>query len=285
LTQLNVTAFRDYQACPYRFYLRHVLRLEPIDDSPREMDGRAFGNVAHDVLKQFACSPECNSSNPHDVEEILQHELNQCVQRRYGDQALPAVRVQIEQLRIRLRAFAAIQAARAAEGWRIEFTELSPPPERPATLIVDGIPFQLRGRIDRIDVHAQSGARVIWDYKTSDTVKKPEETHQQQGEWIDLQLPLYRHLALAAGITGPVQLGYILLPKDTGRTAMICAEWDEKSLSAADHAACDIVRCLRREEFWPPARKPPPFSEIFAAICQDTVLGRSDDFEGQLAPK
>jgi hypothetical protein len=274
VTELSVTSLRDYKACPYRFYLRHVLHLESIDDDAQEMDGRVFGTLAHDVLRIFGAHPARDSSDVQEVAGVLDRALDESVRRLFGRQSQPAVRVQIEQLRIRFKELAAKQAAWCAAGWRIEFTELSPPKDQPAVLEVDGVPFYLRGRIDRIDFHAAKGERIIWDYKTSDSAQTPQATHCQKGEWIDWQLPLYRHLAHATGITGPLKLGYINLPKDTRKTEMIVAEWDEAMLAEADRTACDIIRCVRREEFWPPTRPAPDFAEDFAAICQDGVLGR-----------
>ncbi|MGE3777077.1 MAG: PD-(D/E)XK nuclease family protein, partial [Pirellulaceae bacterium] len=273
LTQLNVTSFRDYRACPYRFYLRHVLRLESIDDDAHEMDGREFGNLAHDVLREFGRHRRRNSTDPDEIAALLSRELDRCAARRYGRHTLPAVLVQIEQLRLRLKALAPLQAERAAAGWTIACTEISPPADRPAQLLVDGTPFFLRGRMDRIDVHVESGQHIIWDYKTSDSVLDPDKTHREHGEWIDWQLPLYRHLAAAAGISGPLQVGYILLPKDTSRVAMVTADWDEASLASADQSACEIIRSIRQEIFWPPARVPPVFADAYAAICQEGVLG------------
>ncbi|HUP23573.1 MAG TPA: hypothetical protein VNB06_11615, partial [Thermoanaerobaculia bacterium] len=43
LRALPVTAFDDYLACPYRFYLTRVLRLEVARERPHELDGAAFG--------------------------------------------------------------------------------------------------------------------------------------------------------------------------------------------------------------------------------------------------
>src|SRR4029453_3255154 len=53
LPALSVTKFRDYMACPYRFYLRHVLELQAVDDQADELDGGTFGGLAHWVLEQF----------------------------------------------------------------------------------------------------------------------------------------------------------------------------------------------------------------------------------------
>jgi len=215
LEKLSVTSFRDYLACPYRFYLKHVLRLRANDDADRELSPLAFGNLAHEVLRRFGEGPGRESSNVDEIRGILNHELDALVRTTYGQHVLPFARVQIEQLRFRLDAFAQRQAEWFAEGWRITHTEVPGWDQEPATFEVDGDPFGLIGRIDRIDVHSATGETVIFDYKTSDAGDSPEKTHQQSGAWVDLQLPLYRHLAASIGITEPVRLGFIALPKDT----------------------------------------------------------------------
>lgn len=267
ISQLRVTSFRDYLACPYRFYLQHILGLDVLDDTARELDGRAFGNLAHDVLSRFGSSKVRDSADPDEIRHVLNHELNACAKQKFGDRPIPAVLVQIEQLRLRMRAFAEAQAAWIASGWRIEMTEGSVATSQTVDFIVDGTPIQLRGRIDRVDVHSETGTRVVWDYKTSDAGDRPEKTHRRGKQWTDLQLPLYRHLARALGIRGDVKLGYITLPKDTSRVQFCVAEWTEQELAEADEIAREAVRRIRREEFWPPARKPPAFSEIYSCIC------------------
>src|SRR5206468_3131417 len=39
LERISVTRFKTYLACPYRYYLRHVRKLETVDDQARELDG------------------------------------------------------------------------------------------------------------------------------------------------------------------------------------------------------------------------------------------------------
>ena len=172
------------------------------------------------------------------------------------------------------RSIAFQKAAWAAAGWRIEHTEVPTDQHQHAELLVDGQPMQLTGRIDRIDVHSATGERMVFDYKTSDASKRPEDAHQQRGEWIDLQLPLYRHLVRALGIEGPVRLGYITLSKDTSRIDFLEATWSETDLEQADLLAHEIIRSVRGEQFWPPTDPPPDFSEDFAAICQDRVFAK-----------
>ncbi len=272
VASMRVTEFRDYLACPYRYYLRHRLRLEPLADTAAELDGGGFGSLAHDVLHEFARSPAVHSTDAGEIEAHLGAALDRLAAARFGPGALPAVRVQLEQLRWRLRAFAGWQAEWAAQGWRIEHAEVSPEPGT-AVLDVDGEPMELRGRIDRIDFNPATGERIVFDYKTSEKAKEPEKTHRKQGEWIDLQLPLYRHLVAGLGVGGPVRLAYIALPRDTSKVGPLPAEWTEADLAEADAAAAEVVRGVRAGAFWPPTTPPPAFSEELAPICQDGQYG------------
>jgi hypothetical protein len=84
---------------------------------------------------------------------------------------------------------------------------------------------------------------------------------------------LYRQLAAGLGIAGPVELAYIVLPKDTGCVEARKAGWTAEDFASADQAAAEVVRNVRNEKFWPPVTPPPAFSEQFAAICQDDRFG------------
>ncbi|MFH2000097.1 MAG: PD-(D/E)XK nuclease family protein [Planctomycetota bacterium] len=266
IPSMRITEFSDYVACPYRYYLKHRLRLAPLDDDAEEIRAPEFGSLAHHVLQRFGRDPVAASSDGKKIRSCLDALLDESVLRVYGADSLAVVGVQVEQLRMRLHAFARWQADHAASGWKIEFVEASPPPGR-AVLMVDSIPMELSGRIDRIDFHPQSGERIIFDYKTSDTPKPPEKTHRTRDGWINFQLPLYRHLARAMGIKGPCRLGYIVLPKDTDKVNAQIAPWSEEELDEADLAAADVVRRIRNEEFWPPSENLNPDWDDFAAIC------------------
>jgi len=270
---MRVTDFRSYLACPYRFYLSRVLKIRALDDAAEELDGGAFGELIHRVLQQFGEGESRDSTDAQQIREVLRDTLDRCTAEIYGRQVLAPVSVQTEQLRLRLDQFAEKQARWAAEGWRIEHTEV-PGPGQQATFDVDGELMILRGRIDRIDVNRETGQRVILDYKSSDTAKRPDQVHQRRGEWVDLQLPLYRCLAQYLGIEGPVGLGYVLLPRDTSQIEFQLAEWTEQELAAADDVARDVVRRIRRQEFWPPTDPPPDFSEEYAPLCQDGVFDK-----------
>jgi RecB family exonuclease len=280
--RLRVTQFRDYLACPYRFYLRHILGLASAADTGEELQANAFGNLIHHVLEKFGADQAiCDSRKEDDIFDFLMEALLQRVRWQYGDEhRLAAVEIQVEQIRARLRRFAAWQARRRSEGWRIIHAEKTdeestgdgqPRREIDAKVLVDGEPFLLGGRIDRIDGH-DDGTLMIFDYKTGDGAEQPDRKHRRREEWVDLQLPLYRHLAAAWGFKGEMRLGYILIPKALEEIGDAVADWTADDLATADETMREVVRKIRRGEFWPPA-EPPDYEDDFTTLCQDRRLG------------
>ncbi len=271
---MNVTAFRAYLACPYRFYLGQVLNLSVQEDTQEEMNAALFGQLIHDVLRRFGESACRDSADAEEIEQFLREVLDRRVAAQFGRDSLPAVRVQLRHLRARLNAFARWQAAWRSEGWRIERIEKEEGADRFDLQLDPGQVMKVGGRIDRIDRHQQTGEFLVLDYKTSDTAKDPDEVHRQRNAWVDLQLPLYRHLAAASGIEGAVGLGYIVLPKQTDQVGLRRAEWTEAELQEADGVARDVAAKVRDQQFWPPAAEPPWAADEFAAICQEGVFAR-----------
>ncbi len=270
IDKISVTSFRTYLECPYRFYLRHVLKLTSIDDAAEELGPALFGTLIHDVLKGFGEGDLKASTDPDKIDRFLQRTLSEQVAARLGNEHLPAVDVQVELARKRLSAFAQWQAHRAHEGWEIVHVETAGGKE-PARLNIDSeTSVLLRGRIDRIDRRGDQWA--ILDYKTGDAAKKPKETHLKRGEWIDLQLPLYVHLARSLEIKGPLQLGYVLLPKEIGQTGAEMADWDDEMLAAADEKALQVAGDIVAGKFWPPQQPVSGYASDFAAICQEQAF-------------
>jgi ATP-dependent helicase/DNAse subunit B len=140
----------------------------------------------------------------------------------------------------------------------------------------------LRGKIDRVDFNHRTGEWMILDYKTSDSGHGPIRIHHGSerisDEWLDLQLPLYRHLARAQGIEGTVRLGYVLLPKHPPERAFELAEWSDDQLAAAIDSAREIVRKIRAGTFAPNPDYHSDFDE-FVRVCQATAFGNEQEFE------
>lgn len=282
INSLRVTQFKDYLKCPYRFYLQHVLRLDEQADDWTEMSGGTFGDLAHDVLQSFAESDCRDSREDKEIFSWLSKQLDQEVEIRFPGSRLPALRIQIAQLRKRLEKFAELQAIQREEGWRIVSCEELLYHE----LRVDNKPFTIRGKIDRVDQHEVTGRVAVWDYKTSDAGKDPKAAHMKGKKWVDLQLPLYRHLVrevdvLKGADLENISLGYILLSKSMEDIRFASAPWDSSMLDFADKEAFRCIRDIRNGVFGPPTYPPPEFSEKFAAICQDNVFERDEIVAGE----
>lgn len=290
LPRLSVTKFRDFIKCPYRFYLNHILKLESFSDDWRELSGGTFGDLAHNVLEAFGKSDLCDSTDDSIIFEFLNAQLDEHVAKQFHGSRLPAVRIQVEQLRLRLERFAQQQAAHRREGWLIVSTEEHLFHE----FDVDGKPFIINGKIDRVDQHETTGQVAVWDYKSSDKGADPDKVHyaRRNKEWKDLQLPLYRHLveevsAVDGADFSNVVMGFILLPRNLDQVGFHPAEWSAELLTQADETARDVIRKIRAESFWPPNPKPPQYSEEFAVICQDNVFEQyvpPEDEEEMVAP-
>ena len=263
---MRVTEFRDYIACPYRYYLRHCLGLRPLGDAAEELDWGQFGTLAHDVPREFGESEVADSRNAEEISAHLDVGLDRQVATCYGALPLAAIRVQVEQLRRRLSAFATWQADWRREGWRIEHVEVSP--EEKAFLTVDGEETILKGRIDRIDIHEGTGERIVVDYKTSETAHTPDAKHRRNGDWTDLQLPLYRHLAAGLGIEGKSGSGISSCPRismawrfspPSGRTRTSPAPTAKRKRLSAPSARKSSGRRQRRRLI--SSRSSPPFAK------------------------
>ena len=276
LTQLRVTGFRDYLACPYRFYLRHVRKLRAIDDGATEMDGLSFGVLAHRALEEFGRSELTACQDEREVATFLSRALDSHAARQFGPMPRPAIRVQVEQLRLRLEVFARQQVQETRAGWRIVREGVES--ERRGDVMVDGAPFMIVGKVDRIDHHPEQGWRIL-DYKTGDTARSPDKGHRSgargQSQWVDLQLPLYRDLYAPMMGAARVELGYINLGKDPDQVMRAAADWDEDTLASARVQRDAVIRGVRQQIFWPP-EEPPKYADELAGLCADRALNRQD---------
>lgn len=284
LESIAVTTFRRYIACPYRYWLGSQLHLRAVEPIEEQFDQREFGTLAHDVLHAFGADPAIrNSEKPAEILEYLEAALEATLGRLFsGDVPVP-IEVQLARLRARLAIFAERQALHRASGWRIELVEWSL--NDAAILEVPGQdPVRITGRIDRIDRN-ERGELLLLDYKTSDSAKTPFEAHHgakkwTPGKWIDLQLPLYGHLAPAAlakeGIAfdrqRPPLLGYMQLPRGRSGSGPVIAPWPPEALEEALVEAARIVTRIRAGAFWPPTSTPPRIDD-WEAICQVRSLG------------
>ena len=268
---LSVTAMRDYLACPYRYYLKHVLKLSEEVDSDVELDARKFGILLHDTLAMMGRNPISLSTDPEEVERFLVSQLQLVASEKFGPTPPAGVLIQIEQAEMRLRAFAERQAQRAAEGWVIKYVEEGVEAKDKLLIGEPGHQITLIGRIDRIDFHPELKKWAIWDYKTSETANDPVAVHwNEKDKWKDLQLPLYRHIAAKLGVKGDIEVGYITLPKQARKIAFTKANFTDDQLAEADQVAHQTASKIKRGEYWPEHLEAVHYDD-YARICMSDV--------------
>jgi ATP-dependent helicase/nuclease subunit B len=274
--RISVTAFQDWIACPFRYYLKHVVRMSKAAPDRIEWNHRDFGNVFHQVVEAWAKDEEARDFRTSDaLASWFSHRLNIIVAKQFGRSPTLAIRMQAESLRNRLHWFAEEQALLRAEGWRPIHAE------RKCTLTIGG--WTISGSIDRIDEHPEHGLRVI-DYKTASTLGKVTSAHctkvttltQQPAHWGDdspilftaiengkpvtmrwqnLQLPLYAAavLELHGSLPQPCYIGVGASRKQVKVDPWL--DFSPHEMAAATACAGWIIENIQQGVFWPPAEK------------------------------
>ncbi len=266
IATISPTSFKDYLQCPFRYYAARELRLEEFDPHVREMDAARFGTLVHKTLEDFGrFAPD--TPDAADIEALVLGHLDAEALRLFGPRPAPAVRVQLEAIRVRLRAFARVQAAEYALGWRILAVEQKLDSNGPDPLRIG--PCALSAKIDRIEEHPDLGLRIL-DYKTYASPKAPVKTHfgsanavdfleeaqvtvnGKARSWTDLQLPLYRRIAEKLYPGRAVQTAYFLLPSDPDETGIVALDLPEDLYASAMRCAEAVADRVHRGVFWPP---------------------------------
>lgn len=286
--QVAVTGLRRWLDCPFRFYLHTVLRMEPVDANKSEMDTFDFGTLCHTAFEAMGREPALRDCTDGAVlREFLTRTLDEQARRRFGAELSLPLLIQVEAARQRLAKLAELQARERAEGWIIEAVE------EPFTVELAGL--TVRGKIDRIDRQAATGAVRVLDYKTSDAAVTPYQAHLRPARpdetapdwarfpdagkvrvWTDLQLPMYRH-ALAGKYGNTIACGYVNLPKAIGQTALaLWRDYTPELHAAAMRCAEGVCAAIRAGEFWPPNESIRPEWDDFAPLFQRGVAESVD---------
>lgn len=280
--KISPTQFEAYLACPFRYCLEKVLRLDGGAPAAHEMDAAVFGNLIHQTLEKFGLEIIPTGKQMLRLDEAtIRTRVQQLLQEesllQFGSQPAPAVQIQIANAAARLHAFARVQAACFEDGWVILEVERKLEAESEQALKIGSL--KLTGIIDRIEQHAESGALRVMDYKTFSTLKKPKDTHfapashnwlpaaqielitgtrSAQKTWKNLQLPLYRkilaHWYPSECAAQAPQVAYFVLPSDPNESGIYAFE--ELDQPDVYQAALDCAEAVADQisdgVFWPP---------------------------------
>ena len=274
--RLNVTSLGDYLSCPFRYYLKHVLKMQNSEAGRAEWNARDFGNVAHEVMERWGRDTDArDSTKPDAIHRWLSSELDQVVAEWFGKRIPLAIRIQTEALRQRFVWLSRTQATSRSEGW--EITDVERKIELP---IGDAL---MVAKIDRIDRHSDSGQLRVIDYKTG-KVDGVEKSHRKRliasstipmhlsqdcpaiyrdsasakpadFLWHNLQLPLYASALVADGLTLPEPCYFTLRSTESEVAIHTWDNFENADLEAARSCAEWVAGQIAAAVFWPPAEK------------------------------
>jgi ATP-dependent helicase/DNAse subunit B len=208
------TALEGYVACPFRFYLEHVLRLEELDEPGDAIEQTRRGSAYHRALSRLHNTlrhdQDVNQARiPEHVTSTLQSNLHTAIAEYIDRAPSQATKVLWELERTRLNRTVPHYRQHWDDylaPWRELGVHLTPrwleadfglPSEPtnagvmlPLQIDIQGIRVQIGGRIDRVDVGEIADGLGFWiiDYKTGRT---SNYTANGVRSLEKMQLPLY----------------------------------------------------------------------------------------------
>lgn len=241
------TALENYIACPFRFLLQNVLRLEPLEDPSEEVEYTRRGSAFHRALARFHQSAKASDPDPFvgtDLPSTLTEELVHQLDRTVGEYAARAPsRATAELWKLEGK-----RLERAARRYRDHWNAFrtpwrqrnaTPSPHRfeasfgvsgdeaspPLVLTIGDVEVRIGGYIDRVDLVQIEETIGFWviDYKTGQAANY-QAAHVARFE--KLQLPLYamavERVVLKDSRARPLGLAYWLV-SDTGAKPILPA--------------------------------------------------------------
>jgi len=256
LEKIRVSAFRDYLYCPYLFYLKHIKKIESIDDLEAELSPSVYGTLTHKILESL---PANKTLNQEQINLCIEQSLNELIKNNFGKNTLPAVLIQLELLKQRLNFFIEWQSRQFQEGWCIWEKEYSFR-ETPLVLkLENNLSLKITGSIDRIDFNQNENKWRIIDYKTSESPIKISSVYTKKtNEWEDLQLPLYAEYALRnipqlkeSFEKGNLEIAYVNISKDFKNSSHSSIIYTQEMRDSAMELAKTTASYIVEEDYQP----------------------------------
>ncbi|MCB9990283.1 MAG: double-strand break repair protein AddB [Rhodospirillales bacterium] len=154
---LYVTAIEKWMRDPYSIYARYILKLRKLPALEEQTDAAQRGTMMHEILDRFI------DTHQGPLPDDAQDRLLTLGREMLGDQ--------LEEPRLwgfwwpRFERLAGWFVSHERQ-WRQIAAPLQTESEGAATLDIDGIPFTLSAKADRIDRLTETGTYAIIDYKT-----------------------------------------------------------------------------------------------------------------------
>jgi ATP-dependent helicase/DNAse subunit B len=268
----SVSALETYQACPFRFFAQHVLKLEEEPEDEEVMDPRRQGQFVHQVFEDFfrawqaAGRGRVTPQNLDEARGLFTGIVDRALE------ALPQAEAGLERTRLLGSPAAAglgeavlrMEAERPTDVVKRLLEERLDGEFRIAT--ADGErAIALKGKADRIDLLADGTFRLI-DYKLG----WPPDRGKA------LQLPIYG-ICAEQKLKGKWRLGeavYIAFKGQRRVVPLYNASSRDSTLAEAQQRLADTVDAIGRGEF-PPTPEDVFLCETcaFASVCRKDYVG------------
>ena len=277
IRSLSPSALKDYLHCPFRFFLKRVVRMKRYNANKCEMNALDFGLLVHAIVESFGKDETIrDSTSAKEIQSYFDDQLTKELFNRYGAYPNLAIKMQAEIAKSRLHKLATMQADEAEQGWRIIDVELN------VGVKENDIPWDINGhpiimQVDRVEKHQHTGELRVLDYKTSGMSESPITAHisnlkpdenrpicgnllpkaprsKSERCWKNLQLPIYAWFIQHHYKTDEIpSIGYINLPKTISESSFsIWEDFDETLLESAQEWTINTIKKIQQNEFFSP---------------------------------
>jgi ATP-dependent helicase/nuclease subunit B len=212
--EFRVTELDDYLKCPYDYYVKYVLRIEPLEEVTEDLSPRDRGSKVHAILRNFYLSwTRPVTQEARDEERALLRKLADSAFAHEAD-TFRNRRDKELFLTVMVERFLDAEEESWKQGFRPAYLEQKI--EHFSLALPNGEEVELSAKIDRIDAD-QNGNFLIVDYKTG-KYPLPKMNIDQD----IFQLPAYAVMAQKAlsgkgpALKKPIGLAYYDLAGKTG---------------------------------------------------------------------
>jgi len=215
--KFRVTELDDYINCPYDYYIKHVLGIEPLEEVTEDISPLDRGSKVHAILRNFYLSwnKPVMKENREEARALIEKLADSAF-----DEEADTIRNRRQKymfLNVMTERFLNAEEALWKQGLQPAYLEQKI--EQYHVVLSNGMEVELSGKIDRIDVE-KNGNFIIVDYKTG---KYPQPKMNLEQEIF--QLPVYAVMAQQAlsdkepMLRKPIGLAYYDLAGKTGAGA------------------------------------------------------------------
>ncbi len=216
--------------CPYRYFLNHVLDIQPIEksepDPTRWLDSLSYGALLHSLFHKFMQTLKARGERPDRerhgtlIQELLQKEI-EAKKETHPIEHEAAYRADVKRLSQAAQVFLAVESDQKNAdpiGFEVSFgfgESGGLNCATPITLeLAEDVALRIRGRIDRVDRVEDN--LVIWDYKTGSMAQYDERDLLKRGTHLQWALYAYALNSILRQQNEPsrVQLSGYVFPGD-----------------------------------------------------------------------